>query len=314
MSGSLPLFALELLHHWTTETSQTLSAEPQVQTMWRQQAPKVGFTTPFVMHAILAVSALHLYRLCPTHRKQECLDQAHTHHMAAMQDVAPNITNLMEEQGTTVILFSWLTCVYACGRPPTQNDALILGESGTPEWLTFLRGNKVVLESSRDMFRHGVLAPVFNNGARHSYVRRNTPAIDGEQYVWRVREFIMGHVSDLADREMYIQAVGLLSQSYAFVMADVSRMADTTVVMPWLFEVPDQFMDCLQRKSPPALIVFAYFCVLVKKLDWMWWLEGLSERFMGQMFNALDPEYREWLRWPSEAIGWTGFNVPIRDL
>lgn len=231
-----------------------------------------------------------------------------------MQVVAPNISNLMEEQGAAVILFSWLTCVYACGRPHTHSDTLILGERGIPEWLTFLRGNKVVLESSRDMFRYGILAPVFNNGDRHSYVRRNTPAIDGEQYVWRVREFIMGHVSDTADREMYIEAVGLLSQSYAFVMAGVSRAADTTVVMPWLFEVPDQFMDCLQRKSPPALIVFAYFCVLVKKLDWMWWLEGLSERFMDEMFNALDPEYREWLRWPSEAIGWTGFNVPIRDL
>lgn len=282
--------------------------------MWREQAPKVGFTTPFVMHSILAVSALHLYRLCPVHRKQECLDQAHAHHMAAMQAVAPNISNLMEEQGAAVILFSWLTCVYSCGRPHTQNDTLILGESGTPEWLTFLRGNKVVLESSRDMFRRGVLAPVFNNGARHSYVRRNTPAIGGEQYVWRVRDFIMEHVSDSADREMYIEAVDSLSQSYAFLMADVSRAADTTVVMPWLFEAPDQFMDCLQRKSPPALIIFAYFCVLVKKLDWMWWLEGLSDKFMAEIFNALPPEYQEWLRWPSEAIGWTCFDVLARDM
>lgn len=273
--------------------------------MWREQAPKVGFTTPFVMHSILAVSALHLYRLCSADHKQDCLDQAHTHHLAAMQVVAPNISNLVEEQGAAVIMFSWLTCIYACSRPHTQNDPLILGESGTPEWLTFLRGNKVVLESSRDMFRHGVLAPVFNNGDRRSYVRRNTPAIDGEQYVWRVRDFIMEHVPNPADREMYIKAVDLLSQSFAFIMGDVSRAADTTVVMPWLFEIPDGVVDCLQQKSPPALIVFAYFCVLVKKLDWMWWLEGLSHKFMGELFSALDPEYRDWLRWPSEAIGWT---------
>ncbi|KAL4783596.1 hypothetical protein BJX76DRAFT_368339 [Aspergillus varians] len=302
VAEALPLFSLELLHHWTVQTSHTLSAQPAVQTMWREQAPQVGFTSAFVMHAILAVSALHLYRRRAGQRKQQCLDQAHAHHMAAMQVVAPNISRLTEEQGTAVILFSWLTCVYACGRPHTQGDTLVVGPA---EWLTFLRGNKIVLDSSSDGLRLGILAPVFRNGARNSYLRRSTPVAEAQRYVARLKQFIMEDVSDPGEHGMYMDVVDLLGKSYAMVMRPEARMADTTVVLAWLFEVPDQFLDRLRRQSPPALIIYAYFCILVKKLDWMWWLEGLSEKFMAELFDALDEGYRDWLRWPSEAIGWT---------
>jgi hypothetical protein len=302
---NLGLFDLELLHLWTTETYRTISPRQELQTMWRVHAPQVGFSSPYVMHAILAVTALHLSRLCSTERKQQCLIEAQSHHDAAMQAVVPNISRLIEEQGTAVILFSWLTCFYSCGRPHTRDESLIFGRDGPAEWLTFLRGNKVILESSSDNFRAGILAPVFANGERITNLRHSAPANEGEKYVREMRNLILNKVTDLQERQLYLDIVELLAKSFVVVLSSDSRVAETTVVLAWLLEVSDEYIDFLRRKSPLALIIYAYYCVLIKKVEWMWWLEGLSHHFMCEIYHALDRAYRTQLQWPMSEIGWT---------
>ncbi|KAF7590875.1 hypothetical protein BBP40_002289 [Aspergillus hancockii] len=302
---TLGLFDLKLLHIWTTETYRTLSPRPELQTIWRVEAPKVGFSSPYVMHAILSVASLHLSRLCSPERKQQCFNEAQLHHDAAMQTVVPNISRLIEEQGTAVILFSWLTCFYSCGRPRTQDESLLLGRDGPAEWLTFFRGNKVILESSSDTFRSGILAPVFANGERNAYLRQTAPVNEGEKYVGELRNLILEHVTDPEERQTYCDVLDLLSKSFVIIMDSNSRVVETTVVLSWLLEVSNEYIEFLRRKSPLALIIYAYFCVLVKKMEWMWWVEGLSHQFMGEIYGALDEVYRTRLQWPMSEIGWS---------
>ena len=73
--STLAVFDLELLHHYTTSTCYTLSRSPAVQAIWRDEAPRIGFEMPPVLHTILALSALHLGKSDES-RRERCLAHA----------------------------------------------------------------------------------------------------------------------------------------------------------------------------------------------------------------------------------------------
>jgi len=84
---------------------------------------------------------------------------------------------------------------------------------------------------------------------------------------------------------------------------------ETADVFAWLLEASDEYLELLRHEAPVALIMFAYFCVAVRQIEWLWWTEGLSARLLGQVYAALNSEYRGWLRWPGERIGWVPSGV-----
>jgi hypothetical protein len=57
----LPLLKLELIHHFGTTVYRTLSDESIVQEVWQREVPAEALRHTHLMHAILAISALHLW-------------------------------------------------------------------------------------------------------------------------------------------------------------------------------------------------------------------------------------------------------------
>jgi len=72
----------------------------------------------------------------------------------------------------------------------------------------------------------------------------------------------------------------------------------------WHFVVADDFMPLL--KEPPeqeAVVIFAHFCILLKKLESHWWLQGWGTHLVGKAWELLDQEHRLWIQWPIQEIG-----------
>ncbi|KAJ5950035.1 C6 transcription factor [Penicillium verhagenii] len=63
---------------------------------------------PGVLHAMLAVSALHL-AWSDQSKATACIAQAHRHHNVAVQTVTPNIQSLASENSAGLFIFSSLT-------------------------------------------------------------------------------------------------------------------------------------------------------------------------------------------------------------
>ena len=53
------LLDLSLMHHWATATADALSSHPRLQELWRSSVPALAVHHPFLMHAVLAIAALH---------------------------------------------------------------------------------------------------------------------------------------------------------------------------------------------------------------------------------------------------------------
>ncbi|KAH7168176.1 alkaline-phosphatase-like protein [Fusarium sp. MPI-SDFR-AT-0072] len=61
---------IELMHHWNTIAADSLSVRPDICHIWRITIPCEGYRHLFVMHGILALSAIHKSFLLPQDRKR----------------------------------------------------------------------------------------------------------------------------------------------------------------------------------------------------------------------------------------------------
>ncbi|KAL4869875.1 hypothetical protein BDV12DRAFT_167000 [Aspergillus spectabilis] len=301
---ALGIADLELLHHHMTSTCYSVSRVPTIQALWRDQIPRIGFTMPFLLHSILAVSALHLAHATPS-KRATYISQAESHHAAGMRAVIPAMQALASDNGPALFLFSALTSIYFCATIHHATAAPIFSVEGSlSERARLFRGTKAVMDSTTPDLRTGELSPIFLNGRHLSAIRRDPKTLqEGQMYIWELKRFInQEHIYDESLLQIYTETADQLARTLAVIVRP--NILDTANVFAWLVEASGEYLDLIRHEKPTALIIFAYFCVALQQIEWAWWTDGLSGRLMGQVYAALGEGYRCWLRWPQEQMGW----------
>lgn len=299
--GPITIADMELLHHYSTSTCYTVSRLPILQTVWRIRVPKFGFSSPFVLHGILSLSALHLAYLKPGQHAQY-VAQAEFHHNLALQMVSTTLPLIDEENAAAVYLFSTITSIISCAKPRQPNDFWVIGDRDI-EWLSLFRGTRWIIASAEDTIKPGALAPIFRNGSRRSFAR-NARFNVRLTYLDDLRNLLKDHVADVHRLEVYFGAIEDLGKSFATVEEEGPRNCQTADVFVWLLQISDEYLQLLRQREPEALVIFSYFCVITYELEWMWWMQGLSIHLISGIYYFLDDEYRCWLQWPMEQLGW----------
>lgn len=306
--STLAVFDLELLHHWTTSTCYTLSRSPAVQTIWCQEAPRIGFSTPPVLHTLLAFSALHLARSDES-RRASCLAYAQMHHNIAVREMVPLVSTIARENGAALFIFSSLTCMFSCAKPSEEGDFLVLFERGNlSEWARLFRGTKTIISTGGEDLRTGRLAPIFTNGTYLAAAHRAPHALEqGKPHVWELQQMVWREcAADPSLRAVYQEALDELARTLGLaIRPGIMRRLETADVFRWLLDISDEYLNLLCQEAPIALIIFAHWCASIRQIEWMWWMEGLSARLMTQLYSVLDPKYQEWLLWPQEIMNAT---------
>ncbi|CAI7592173.1 uncharacterized protein N7487_005477 [Penicillium crustosum] len=303
--STLAVFDLELLHHWTTSTCYTLSRSPAVQSIWCQEAPRIGFSTPPVLHTLLAFSALHLARSDES-RRASCLAYAQMHHNIAVREMVPLVSTIARENGTALFIFSSLTCMFSCAKPSEEGDFLVLFERGNlSEWARLFRGTKTIISTGGEDLRTGKLAPIFTNGTYLAAAHREPQALEqGKPHVWELQQLVWREcANDPKLRAIYQEALDELARTLGLaIRPGIMRRLETADVFRWLLDISDEYLNLLCQEAPIALIIFAHWCASIRQIEWMWWMEGLSARLMTQLYSVLDPKYQDWLLWPQEIM------------
>ena len=113
---------------------------------------------------------------------------------------------------------------------------------------------------------------------------------------------IHAHCTDPAELETYSQAIRELRDCYIVVYQSATAL-EASDIFAWLFQISDQYLTLLKGRTQEALSIFAFFCVVPRKLEMHWWMEGFSSHVMSQIYELLDEEHRLWIRWPIDEIG-----------
>ena len=297
---SLNVADLELLHNYDTSTSYTLATIPALQTFLRLNVPRMAFSHPFLLHTILAISALHL-----AHFKKDVqakhLTQAHFHYNIALPIATSLLEGINEKTCSALYIFSTMCATFTLGLGPKPGDFLIFGEQGIAEWLFLFRGMRTTLESHPGVLENSDLSPMFSISIRQ--LSQTTPP---NKHLQALRQLIIERAPEGKNVQVYLTALDELARSFppTSVPGQGSSQTSPQTIFVWLYRLSDDFVQRLQRRDATALVILAHFCVLLNNLGSFWWMNGWVEHLLSEIYRSLDAEYRVWISWPMEEIGW----------
>ncbi|TID19004.1 putative C6 transcription factor [Venturia nashicola] len=269
------MLQLELLHNWSTSTCYTLS--PDAREEYRIEAPKFAFAHPFVMHAIMAISALHLAYL-RHERRDYYLFHAKAHHEAGLRTASGLLGSMNEKNCVPMWLFSTLCCMFATARPRNFGDFVIVGAKGDADC---------------------PFGPMFQTGAARGKLRDK--ATLENDVTASLRQNISDSGLDKETLALYNAAIDELRKCFAVVYSQTKpELGD---VFRWLWEIDDNFIQHLHDKKPAALSILAHFAVLTHSFSSLWWMEGFSRHIVATVYRFLDHSHRHWVRWPIQEVG-----------
>lgn len=297
---------LELLHNYTTSTAYTISNVPDMQTFYRVNVPQMGFSYPFVLHAVIAFSARHMAHFRQT-RRASYLVKADHHWEVALRTASALLPTVNETNGSALYIFAVFSCFYTLANGPKERDFLVFGDHGLAEWLVLFRGLRAVMETAGgNSMRAGSLSPLFDATQQRVQKWNDHDLSTEHPPIAELRQLAREITADNPNLATYLAAIDNLSRCYACIFAadGNSITGHSQTVFIWLYRISDDFVLCLQQRQPMALTIFAYFVVLMNELGSLWWLSGWVYHLLGGIYDALDEGNRPWIRWPIEKLGW----------
>lgn len=275
---------------------------------WRVNVPQMGFTTPYILRSILAISALHLARFRPD-RKEYLISQAFHHNNAALAMASPLINDIDRENCVQLFLFSSITNFFAFGKPREPTDFLLANthlpnNHAVPDWLYIFRGVRVLLEAEGATLHASSIAVMFESGMQmHDFWL--THKFENEA-IRELETNIRNSVGDNSElRDLLLHTMDALQRSFAQIYeAGQTEENRTRGIFVWLYKIRASYITLVGEGNNEALCILAFFCVLLRRLDYLWWVEGWGLHLIERIYSRLDDAYKLWIRWPIEEIGW----------
>ncbi|KAK0445456.1 hypothetical protein EV421DRAFT_2034496 [Armillaria borealis] len=299
---SFDILDLQLLHHYATATSYSLSSDPATASVWRNTVPKLAFDVKnqCLLHAILALSALHAHHADPT--ASQYAIAASTHHLQAKTgahkadvDAKADIDAVL----TTLALVALYEFATSSTVTSYSSDRQITFRTIPP---------KVAKNWTR--LQGGVLRPLFVT---------LTPTIVSTPFEGRFPSSLSTllstmhsppEIEELYDASVYAayeDSIHFLEISWKVSFEKDYCMRASCL---WWSKVSNTFIRLLIERRPRALIILAHYCVMMKRvaMDGPWWARKQWGNEAGRIITSLDAQWMPWIGWLS-----TQLDVPCEN-
>jgi hypothetical protein len=296
----------ELLHHYTSATCVILARSRNID-IWQVAIPRMALQHDFLMHGILALSALHLSRMQPSHtRKLKLTVLASTHEQAALPSFRKHISqnlNFNNDTCDAVFSFSGFVIPFILASESSSTSRIPGLEDGAPHWFHAIRGLMALLSGNWSTLAQGPYAPLLAG--------TGTPAPDiisyannpHDSHLVQVQQLISSY--DFSDTQDYVPCQIAMDELRRILSTCKTTWGFKAAFVLWPAAVPPEYIRLLHVQHPIALIILAHYCVLLKKIETVWYLRGLGLNLLSSINKVLEPKWRPWLEWPMEQpIGW----------
>jgi Fungal specific transcription factor domain len=292
-TGSLSLTDMQLLHHWSTVTCNTLAIGEAANSTLQMVVPQLAFENDFLLNGILGIASLDMERLNPDSRDLQ--NQTTLYRGRAVADFRRALTQI--EPGTrnyeAALVMSILLVVLYSPNPPTDEDELII-----LKWLIFYRGLSVVINMAS--FPKIIMA-----GAVGPFFRRELTQLKIGPVVPKVLVSMLQEIDimdpDFLMLEHYCKVLDALGILYASLKQDGLGPELYIRIVSWCSYVNQEFTNCATERKPRAIIIMAHYLVFIKVIKGLWWLEGIPDRDIGRIGKSLGKKWLPYLEVPLQA-------------
>jgi hypothetical protein len=284
------------MHHFSTVVHKTLSDETLVQDLWQLDVPKEALQHTQLMHAILALSALHLQcHSDDAQLKKKYQESAIQHYELALSQFQPLVVEIDEANCGSMLaaatLLGFFSSVFARFQ---REDSNVLDEL----WIIhqLLRGIPTIIEHS---------APYFNQIKLSAIVKPkpwdHVPVPPGFQHGMDLLRANIGTFGceDEIQNEIYLGAVKRLEEN---VRAEIANPEHITISYMFLPAADRSYMKLVVERDQMALVILAHYAVILHRQRHRWWMGDNGLWLFGAFNELLTAEFWPLLEWPKRFL------------
>jgi hypothetical protein len=259
--------------------------------------PDEAKTHLFLMHSLLALSALHL-SVVRRDKKHDYERIAHQQHRQARANFNASVPAINCANGNAVTAFSFLTVVYSVGVPVVNGFSETLDSTAAfIEILGLLRQAYSVVHPVFPEIAKGPLGQLIEGapGAEKSCPMH----VKGREILDSLGRLNEGSSDSDEHKAIHRQA---LAKLYKFL--DEIQDAPPLWVnsLKWPSEVSPEFFQLLKEKRPFALVLLAHWCVPVYRTPSLWF-NAWAQNIVAEVSKSLEEEWKCAVIWPAEQVG-----------
>lgn len=296
----LNLLDLELMMQWCNSTYRTLSREERTDHTWQVIVPQEALSHPFLMHGILAISALHLARIGSETHRAMYISSAISHQNQALALFRGLLGDINSSNGKAMFIFSSMVTVFAFGFPHTPDAAEPLAPiDDLYQVLVLCNGMVQILLTAHSWIRDSDMAPILhanNDGFTPSPSDDAKLSDDARRALQQLRE-----INDIyAERDPGHDPVACrtaIDNIGVMLVKLESGLTMPNIAVRWIVRCRDKYLEFLRARTPLALVILSHYCVILHRVRHHWWLAGWSTRVLKAIWLSLGNEWRHYLSW-----------------
>ncbi|KAH7385507.1 hypothetical protein DE146DRAFT_621609 [Phaeosphaeria sp. MPI-PUGE-AT-0046c] len=294
---------MRLLHHWTAKGY--IAYHPNLakrSDIWQNAMIELGFEHTFLLHGILALSAVHKASLLPPVARQELLLQADAHITPALDTMRRYLQTPDEAIAIPMFVLSSVFMTYNFGSVQEKPDDPI---ASLHHCFMLLNGIKVVIGTHWDLIKDDEsIAPMIATSSPETLAALDSLAKD-DQRPELLR--LMGLTELVLDSQDKIACVEAIKELH-YIGVRARHLGPFRDEYPFLFfwavRISAKFFDLLAAHNPVACIITCYSAALLAQARATWWVVKWPRWLLSatEQLLAATPDLLEWLDWPRQVI------------
>ncbi|KAH8603109.1 hypothetical protein B0O99DRAFT_605140 [Bisporella sp. PMI_857] len=299
-----------LLHFYTTSTWSTL-ADTATAEVWQSTMPQLGQRFPFVMHGILACTALHIAHFRPCHQ-QDALLLASKHQAIALPLYRAAIENVNVENCDAIYAFAHLLAIYSFASSRQDEELLFVSnkeQNVIPSWLYFMRAGCLILCEVWAQLTEGLmkgLASVWDEPVEEALQETVEDLVLHPLLIYLLSIIPEPTSADVWSEEIsqiYRDAALELTRAFSHTQYLGRQFTTWHALRVWPMQLSLAYLNLLSSRHPAALILMAHFCIILKKLECKWYFEGRATSLLNTVMSCLDQKWHHYIKTQLEDFG-----------
>jgi len=255
--------------------------------------PQLAANFPFLLHGILACSALHLAH-CDAKQQSEYIVQAMRHQDHALPSFRWTIMHVDIENGQAVLAFAFFLVVCALGLGSDDERLFLIADGPESDlsthWISFLRNGCSMLCPIWPELMSGLLAPLavlWRDDLNITRLPTDPLFLSLLSAVPSDKNGPMNYWSD-SEIEIFNDSAAKLADAFAFAEQCGSALSIWDVLNAWVMRVTTEYLTLLQKNHPGALLLLAYYSLLLRPLQKSWFLHHRVDKLLDEIGLRLE--------------------------
>ncbi|KAI9149013.1 Orsellinic acid/F9775 biosynthesis cluster protein D [Paramyrothecium foliicola] len=288
-----------LLEHYFSSSYRNFMLDDASLPIWLETVPGIATENRFLIHGMLACTALHMAHLDPSLSDTYTM-RAYCHQEVAIPLYRYAIEHPSKQNCNALVSFAYMLVVYtfATDTDSSNRPLFLVDDSGSelggeqliiPHWLHFIRAGCSMLCHVWD---HVETGPV--RALAYGWEVEPGPSSERSLYLNYFLSIIPQDSSWSAeDITTYSRAASMLAESLAHLEEAGHKRDFTTwqVLGVWPARVEDDYVTLLSRRHPGALILLAYYCIMLMKINGLWYFTGRPAKLLSSILRILDQKW-----------------------